>query len=162
MNALIGIKDYFWAAIVIGLLALASSQYVGKTHIASTLAAYRLEVAQATAQQNAKARDKEHELAATNERLNDELAKKAKLLAARDAAARRSDAGLRDEITRLNARPAPENPQARAFSDEARAARELLGACSDEYRGVALKADELRDQVMGLREYVQKIVQPGQ
>jgi hypothetical protein len=161
MSALIGIKDYIWAALAAALLAFGVTQYVGKNAIAAQFSAYKLEVAQATAQQEASARDKERQLATTNERLNDELTKKDRLLAYRDVAARRSDAGLRDEIARLNARPAPSNPESAAFADEARLARELLGSCSEEYRGMALEADGLRDQVSGLHTYIEKIVQPG-
>lgn len=161
MNFLIGIKDYLWAALVVALLAFGVTQYVGKNSIITQFSAYKLEVAQATARQEAKARDTERKLATTNERLTDELTKKDRLLAARDAAARRSDAGLRDEIARLNARPAPSNPESAAFADEARLARELLGSCSEEYRGMALEADGLRDQVSGLHTYIEKVVQPG-
>lgn len=161
MNFLIGIKDYLWAALVVALLAFGATQYVGKNSVAAELSAYKLEVAQSTAREEARARDKERQLATTNERLTDELTKKDRLLAARDAAARRSDAGLRDEIARLNARPAPSNPESAAFADEARLARELLGSCSEEYRSMALEADELRDQVSGLLTYIEKVVQPG-
>lgn len=161
MNFLIGIKDYLWAALVVALLAFGATQYVGKNSVAAELSTYKLEVAQSTAREEARARDKERQLATTNERLTDELTKKDRLLAARDAAARRSDAGLRDEIARLNARPAPSNPESAAFADEARLARELLGSCSEEYRSMALEADGLRDQVSGLLTYIEKVVQPG-
>ena len=160
MSFLLGIKDYLWAALVVALLAFGITQYVGKTRVTIELAEYRLEVAQATAGAEAKARGREREMAKTNERLTDELTKKDRLLAARDAAARRSHAGLRDEIARLNARPTPSNPESAAFSDEARVARELLGSCSEEYRSVALEADGLRDQVSGLLTYIEKTVQP--
>lgn len=161
MSFLLGIKDYLWAALVAVLLAFGITQYVGKNFITAELSAYKLEVTQATARQEARARDIERQLATTNERLTDELTKKDRLLAARDAAARRSDAGLRDEIARLNARPAPSNPESAAFADEASIARELLGSCSEEYRSMALEADELRDQVSGLLTYIEKVVQPG-
>lgn len=161
MSFLLGVKDYLWAALAAVLLAFGVTQYAGKTHVAAELASYRLEVAKATAEQEAKVRAREHELTQTNERLADELVQKDKRLVARDTAARRSDAGLRDEIARLNARPAPSNPESTAFSDEASLARELLGSCSDEYRSVALEADKLRDQVSGLHTYIEKVVQPG-
>lgn len=161
MSFLIGIKDYLWGALALALLAFGVTQYVGKNSVTTQFAAYKLEVANATARQELMARDKERQLVTTNERLTDELAKKDKLLASRDAAARRSDTGLRDQINRLNARPAPSNPESVAFSDEARIARELLGTCSEEYRSVALEADSLRDQVGGLHAYIQKVVQSG-
>lgn len=141
MSFLAGIRDYLWAALVVILLAFGATQYVAKVDARSELSAYRLEVAQTTAAQEMKARDAEREAAKTNERLTDELTKKDRLLAARDAAARRSDSGLRDEITRLNARPTPENPELAAAVEEARTARELLGACSQRYTELARAAD---------------------
>lgn len=161
MNFLLGIKDYVWAALTVALLAFGVTQYVGKTHVAAELATYRLEVAKATADQESLARTREHELTQTNERLTDELVKKDHLLVARDTAARRSDAGLRNEIARLNARVTPANPEASAYAHEARTARELLGTCSSEYRSLASDADELRNQVSGLHVYIEKVVQPG-
>lgn len=86
-------------------------------------------------------------------------------IAALRAAAVRADrvaGGLRDEIARLNARPAPEDPRAAAFAHEAAVARELLGACAAEHRGLAEEADGLRIQVTGLIDYAIKVAGGGQ
>lgn len=78
---------------------------------------------------------------------------------ARAVAAERAAVGLRDTIAMLNSRPAPSNPEAAGYADEARRSRELLGTCSTEYTGVAAQADELRDQVTGLQDWVSHVVQ---
>lgn len=81
--------------------------------------------------------------------------------ASRDRAARaeRAVVGLRDTIARLNARPAPGNAEAAGYADEARVARELLGSCSKEYGSLAAEADQLRDQVIGLQQWVSHVTQ---
>ena len=73
------------------------------------------------------------------------------------AGAQHAAAGLLDTIARLNARPAPADPGAARYAHEATAARELLGACAQEYRAVAAAADELNDQVTGLQEYAASV-----
>lgn len=162
LSLIAGIKNYLWGALVLALVAFGASQYVGKTQVTAELSAYRLEVAKATANQEADVRTREHELAQANEKLANDLDQKNRRLAVADAAARRADAGLRDAIAKLNARTTPTNPESAALADEARTARELLGACADEYRSVALEADGLRDQVSGLQTYIHNVVQPGE
>ena len=74
----------------------------------------------------------------------------------RAARAERAVVGLRNEIARLNA-PAAQaggNAESAGHVDEASVARELLGACAQEYRELAAQADELRDQVTGLQGWV--------
>ncbi len=159
MNFLIGIRDYLWALLAVVLIVFGATQYVGKYHALTALSTYRLEVVQATVTQEAKTRELEHELSQRNERLADELVQKEQRLAAATVAARRSDAGLRDEIARLNARHRPANPESAALADEARVARELLGACSQRYTSVAGDADELRDQVTGLQIFAKQVCQ---
>jgi hypothetical protein len=159
MSWLIGVRDYLWALLAAALLVFGVGEYIGKQHALKALADYRLEVAQATATQEAKAREREHELTHANEKIADELAQKEKRLAAATAAARRTDAGLRDEIARLNARTRPANPESAALADEARVARELLGACSQRYTSVAGDADQLRDQVTGLQAFAKQVCQ---
>ena len=105
----------------------------------------------------ASAREREQAMQQNAERIADEAEKNRAALAARVAAADRMAGQLRDDITRLNARPAPKDPGAAAFADEARAARELLGACAAEYRGVAQGADELRNQVTGLQDFITSV-----
>lgn len=91
-------------------------------------------------------------MAAQSERVADETDKKLAAERARSVRAERAVAGLRDEIARLNARPAPEDSRAAALAGEARVARELLGACAAEYQWLAGEADGLRIQVAGLQD----------
>jgi hypothetical protein len=79
----------------------------------------------------------------------------------RAAAAERAARSLRDEVARLNGRPAPEDPRAAAFAREAAVARELLGSCSDRYQRVAAEADQLRDQVIGLIDFATAVCPSG-
>ena len=162
MNPFKDVALYVAAGLAALFVALAGWLYVSRAHLQTEFAQYKASVALLIAQAQASARARERELTQTNERLTDELAAKDRTLVARDTAARRSDAGLRDEINRLNARPAPANPEAAHFAHEAGVARELLGECSEAYRGVARETDALRDQVSGLQTYVEKVVQPGQ
>jgi chromosome segregation ATPase len=157
-----GLVRWVMLAVIALLVAACGWLYVSKASVQSQFAQYRAEVAQAKAKEEARAREAEHRLTVANERLTDELTKKDRLLAARDVAARRSDAGLRDEIARLNGRPAPENPDAAAAAGEARVARELLGACSQRYTELAREADELRDQVIGLQRFAADVCKAGQ
>lgn len=78
---------------------------------------------------------------------------------ARAVAAERTVVGLRNTIAALNARPAPGNPEAAGFFDEARLARDLLGACAARYTGLAAEADQLREQVIGLQQWVSHVNQ---
>jgi chromosome segregation ATPase len=105
----------------------------------------------------AAARAKEQTLQRQAERIAHEAAKKQVVLSARVATADLAAGQLRDEIARLNARPAPAGADLAAITGEARTARELLGACAAEYRGVAKAADELRDQVGGLQEFAANV-----
>ena len=105
----------------------------------------------------ASARQVERNMQAQVERIADEADKTQTKLVVRAAAAERSARGLRDEIARLNARPAPTDPEASSYAGEASAARELLGACSDRYTAVAKEADRIRDQVIGLQDYVKSV-----
>lgn len=149
-----------WIAFVLAS-AFAGIAYVQKTRLEAEFATYKAHVAQAAADAQGKARKTEQAYAKDKEKLENDLADKNRLLAARAAAARRSDAGLRDEIARLNARPAPSSSDAAAYAGEARVARELLGTCSARYTGVAKEADELRDQVTGLQVFVKDILKAG-
>lgn len=105
------------------------------------------------------ARAEENRRAEEAQRILVESAQAESALVARAARAERTVGGLRDEIARLNARPAPAGAQAASFSDEARVARELLGACAKEYRDLAADADGLRNQVTGLQQWVGHVVE---
>lgn len=152
-----------WAyAAVIALLVLAAGWfYVGKIKAEGELASYRAEVAENTRKAEADARSRERAMQRQNERILREQSKKQEELAVRAADVDRAAGSLRDEITRLNARGTPEDAGAAAFAGEARAARELLGACSERYKDVARAADELRDQVTGLQDYATSVCKPA-
>lgn len=88
------------------------------------------------------------------ERISDE---QAKLEAARQRRIAAGDAvadSLRSTIERLNRRDvstAGGDPRSVALAQEAATARQLFGSCTERYRGLAEKADGLRDQVSGLQ-----------
>lgn len=95
------------------------------------------------------------------ERIADEQARREAATAARLAAARRSLAGLHDEIARLNAGELPTDPGLAALAREARTARDLLGRCGEAYRRVDGRAQELGDQVIGLQAFVHESCRAG-
>lgn len=115
------------------------------------------EIAQATKDATDTARRREQELQRYADEVSRDAAKRQTVLAARVATTDRIAGQLRDDITRLNARRSHEDPAAARFADDARTARELLGACADRYRGVAQAADDLRDRVIGLQDYVRGV-----
>lgn len=104
------------------------------------------------------ARSEEKRRAKETQRILEESAVREAALRARAAGAERAVVSLRDEIARLNGRPAPANAEAAGHAHEARVARELLGACSKEYGSLAAEADGLRDQVIGLQDWVGHVV----
>lgn len=113
-------------------------------------------IAQHDAEQ-AKARKREQEMQDATNKIAREAEQRNRDLAARVATANAAAASLRDEITALNSRPAPKDPAAAAYANEARVARELLGTCAAGYRGLAEEADGLRDQVTGLQAYARSV-----
>lgn len=119
--------------------------------------AERTQIAQANAKAEREAREEETRRGKEARRVIEESAVREAALRARAVGAERSVVSLRDEIARLNARPAPEDPIAAGFAHEARVARELLGSCSKEYRVLAEEADGLRDQVIGLQDWVSHV-----
>ena len=155
--------------VIVILAATASVMYMGKTQAErlqakaeTELANYRLEVSQATLaiQEQNRLRERAAQLQA--ERVAQNADKNQQVLARRLDGVNAVAASLRDEIDRLNARPVPESPsdsRLAAYAREASVARELLGSCAEEYRGVAKAADELRDQVIGLQDFVRAVVQ---
>jgi hypothetical protein len=140
------------------LLAAAGFSEYRRMQSQKALAECRESVAYALRQAEAQARERERAMTAQTEKVANEASKREQVLAYRAAAVERVNRGLRDEVARLNARPAPENPESASYANEARAARELLGACADEYRAVATDADRLRDQVTGLQQYVEGVL----
>lgn len=148
-----------WAALCGALLLAAGFSYVRMKDAQADLSSYRAEVAENTRKAESEARAKEQAMQATAERIANEAAKKETVLVSRAAATERAARSLRDDIERLNARPAPEDASAASISREASAARELLGTCSERYSGVARSADQLRDQVSGLQEFHRTIAE---
>lgn len=151
------VPGWVWAVLLALALAVSGVNYVRMTHAQMKLAAYQAEVAENIRKAEADARAKEQALHKEAERIANEAANKQTVLAARTVAAERANDRLRDEIARLNARPIPADPGAAAFAHEARAARELLGACAERYRAVATDAEGLVDQVVGLQDFAKNV-----
>lgn len=118
------------------------------------------QIAQMTQEAEAAARRREQTLQQRTDQVAKDAARRQTVLAARAATSDLVARGLLDDITRLNARPAPADPTAARYADDAARARQLLGACAEEYRGVALSADRLRDQVIGLQGWASGVVKP--
>lgn len=118
------------------------------------------QIAQMTQEAEAAARRREQTLQQRTDQVAKDAARRQTVLAARAATSDLVARGLLDDITRLNARPGPTDPAAARYADDAARARQLLGACAEEYRGVALSADRLRDQVIGLQGWASGVVKP--
>lgn len=118
------------------------------------------QIAKAAQAAEAEARKREREMQRYADELSKDAARRQQVLADRAATTELVARGLRDDIVRLNTRPAPADPAAARFADDARAARELLGACAEEYRSVAQSADGLRDQVTGLQGWAAAVTKP--
>lgn len=96
---------------------------------------------------------------AANEKVDHDTQARINEATAAARGAQRAAASLRDEIARLNARPAPADPAAAGLAAEASVARELLGACSTEYHWLAGEAEGLRVQVAGLQDWAHTVPQ---
>lgn len=151
------VPGWVWALLLGLALLISGINYTRMAAAKMELANYKTEVAENTRKAEAEVRAKEQAMQKQTERIAHEAAKKQTVLVARAADADRAAGSLRDEIARLNARPAPADPELAAFAREASVARELLGACTAQYRGVAQAADELRDQVSGLQDYAANV-----
>jgi len=149
------------AALIGAVIAAAGAWQVQDWRYNARLAVIRQTHAVSLQEAEAAARRMEQRMQTQVERIADEADKKQAELVVRAAAAERVARGLRDEITRLNARPTPAGSEAAAFAGEASVARQLLGACAEEYRGVAQEADGLRDQVIRLQQYAESVCQSG-
>lgn len=153
MNPLNLVPSWAWAAAMSVVLAFAGTSYVRMKIAQTELATYRREVAENTAKAEAAARATERAWQKKNERVAKDAIEKQTELAKRAADAALAADSLRDQIDRLNARTTPTDPAAAAFANEASAARKLLGQCAKEYRRLAERAVEFRDQIMGLQDY---------
>lgn len=107
------------------------------------------------------ARAEERAKTVNAERISRESTDRQKATLDRALYAERAVQRLRDEIAQLNARDLPEDPGAAAAAREARAARDLLGRCSERYRAVDERAQQLGDQVIGLHEFVAEVCRAG-
>jgi len=148
------VPSWVWAAMVAFFALLAGVSYVRMHSAKAELAEYRAEVAENTQKAEAEARAKEQAMRRQVERVADEQAKKQEVLNRRITAAESVAGSLRDQILQLNSGPVPTDPGSAAVFEQARTARELLGACAGRYTDVARAADELRDQVTGLQDFV--------
>ena len=153
-----------WAALCAALVVATGFSYVRLKNaqaevfrVEAQFSTYKAEVAENTRKAEAEARIKEQAMQRQSERVANEVAKKQSVLAARASTTELVAGQLRDEIARLNSRPAPTDPSIAAIAREASTARKLLGTCSTEYRGVAQGADSLRDQVTGLQDFIAAI-----
>lgn len=165
MNPLSFIPGAVWAIALAVAVAANVVTYVRLSHAQQetatcekNFAQFKTEVAEATTKAEQEAREREHKMAQSVQRITENAQQRETRLASRSATTELVARGLLDDINRLNARAAAENPDAARSADEARRARQLLGACSQAYRGVATAADGLRDQVTGLHEYVTSTV----
>lgn len=149
--------QYLIAAIVAAAIAFAATWQLQATRYEARLAEREAQIARAARAAEELARRREREMQRYVDEIARDAAKRQQTLAARAATTDRIAGQLRDDIARLNARPTPTDPAAARVFDDARRARELLGACAAEYRGVAGAADGLRAQVMGLQDYARSV-----
>jgi hypothetical protein len=136
--------------------------YVRMNMAQTELADFKLEVAENTRKAEAEARAKEQEMQRNAEQITKNATQRQTVLEGRLANVNAVATGLRDQILASNARPAPTNPESATYAREARTARELLGACAEEYRSVAEGADKLRDQVIGLQAFATDVCKAPQ
>lgn len=156
------IKSWICLLVITVLTVMYGSSVVSRAHIERDFAQYKAQVANSTLEAEQLARKVEQGMQEQVARIVKNEEGKRKALSDRVARTDAVNLGLRDEIARLNARTAPEDSIAAAYAGEARVARELLGACADEYRTVAKTADELRDQVSGLQDYAKVVESTAQ
>lgn len=148
------VPSWVWAALVALFALVAGTCYVRMHSAKAELSDYRAQVAENTRIAESEARAKEQAMQKEAERVANEQAQKQEVLNRRIAATESVAGSLRDQILRLNSGTAPADPESAALFEQARTARELLGSCADRYKNVARAADELRDQVTGLQDFV--------
>lgn len=151
------IPGWVYAIIVAVALAVLAVTWVRLANTKAEFADFRREVEENTRIAVEKARAEEQEKQRNAEQIAIEGAKRQQALETRLARVNAAAAGLREQISALNARAAPADTEAAAYAREASAARELFGSCAEEYRDMARDADELRDQVIGLQDTLYKV-----
>lgn len=151
------VPGWVYAVIVAALLVFSGLFYVRMNKAITGLATYKLEVAENTRRAEAAARRKEKELQEHADKIAKDLQARQAEHAATVANSRVVTNSLRNEITRLNARPVPTNPELATCFREASTARELLGTCAERYRELAEEADGIRIQLTGFQEFAKSI-----
>ncbi len=154
MRLLDAVPGWVWALVCAALFVAAGISYGMWMRSAAALAQFKAEVAQATQQAEARSRERERQWQRRSEKVAKDADQREQEMSTRLVAADSALGGLRDDIAALNARRVPADAESAALAGEARAARELLGACAARYRGVAQQAQGLADQVTGLQQFV--------
>lgn len=151
------IPGWIYVLTIAAMTMFGGVRHMQANHYRHELANSKMEAAKATLEAEKQARARENSLRQQVERIATNAMQRQTDRDRELAAAHRANAGLRDTISSLNARPAPADPVAASYAHEAGAARELLGACAQEYRAVAAEADKLSDQVTALQEYASSV-----
>jgi hypothetical protein len=121
------------------------------------LAGFGEQVATAQAMAEAHARAQETQMRQDADKVNHETATRLQAATRSAADAHRTADSLRATLASLNAGQAPTEPEAAGHAEQARTARDLLGACSGRYASVAADADQLAIQVSGLQEFARLV-----
>lgn len=151
------IPGWVYVLAITALTMFGGVRHMQASHYRHQLENVRSEAAQATLEAEKQARARENTIRQQVERIATHAMQRQTDRDRELAAAHRANAGLRDTISSLNASPAPADPIAASYAHEAGAARELLGACAQEYRAVAAEADRISDQVTALQEYASSV-----
>lgn len=151
--------NYIVTAALSVVLAAGATWQVQDWRWTEKVSALKQEHAEAVQEAVTDARAKERDMQVNTERIADETTKKNDQLVIQSVAVNRAVVGLRAEVARLNARPAPVCPEAAAIAVEASTARDVLGECSERYRAVASETDRLSVQVTGLQDYANSVCQ---
>ena len=147
------------AWVALALVLACAWLYAGRQNALRELADYKRQVAEANAKVIEQANLDTLIKQRNAERTADEQAARDAEVARQLAAARLAADGLRDEITRLNRRPLPQDPRAAAFAREASAARSALQQCGERYTAMDGAAKSLGSQVIGLQAWVASVCQ---
>ena len=154
-----------WAALALGALAafdawqqhlVAKGDTQGAARVYAEWNGMELKRLAAEKTRKEQAKQLEAERVANDQAVREEKSRRALV------AAEQRNRGLLNTIAQLNARAAdradvPSTSTATSVATgagEAATARELLGRCSTRYSELAGSADELRDQVVGLQDFV--------
>lgn len=151
---------YVIPAIIAAAITFTATWQIQATRYEARIAERDAETSRAARIASEQARRREKELQRYADEIARDAAKRQQALASRVATTDLVARGLRDDIARLDAGRRPDDPEGAGHADAAARARELLGSCAERYRGVAEKADGLRDQVMGLQDWARVVTKP--